>query len=41
MQKLLAPLVALTVAVPLIAQEGYKPSAANLAAREWFQDARF
>src|SRR5262245_20357904 len=23
------------------AQSGYRPSAANLAAREWFQDARF
>src|SRR2546428_12575559 len=23
------------------AQTGYRPSAANLAAREWFQDARF
>jgi alpha-L-fucosidase len=23
------------------AQEGYQPSASNLAAREWFQDAKF
>ena len=23
------------------AQTGYRPTAANLAAREWFQDARF
>src|SRR5689334_23055306 len=32
---------ALTVSVPLLAQSGYRPSAANLAAREWFQNARF
>jgi alpha-L-fucosidase len=27
--------------VPLSAQTGYAPTAGNLAAREWFQDARF
>jgi alpha-L-fucosidase len=32
---------ALTTAAPGRAQSGYRPSAANLAAREWFQDARF
>jgi len=26
---------------PVRAQPGYKPAPANLAAREWFQDARF
>src|SRR5262245_48611002 len=26
---------------PVRAQGGYTPSASNLAAREWFQDARF
>jgi alpha-L-fucosidase len=41
MKTLLAPMLALAVSVPLLAQAGYKPSAANLAAREWFQDARF
>ncbi len=41
MKKLLAPMLALAVSVPLLAQAGYKPSAANLTAREWFQDARF
>jgi alpha-L-fucosidase len=32
---------ALAVSAPLLAQSGYQPSASNLAAREWFQDARF
>lgn len=32
---------ALAVRVPARAQAGYTPSAANLAAREWFQNARF
>ena len=41
MKTLLAPLFAVVVSVPLLAQPGYTPSAANLAAREWFQDARF
>jgi alpha-L-fucosidase len=36
----LAVLTGLT-AVPLAAQEGYKPSPENVAARAWFQDARF
>jgi alpha-L-fucosidase len=41
MKKLLTPVIALALSVPLVAQPGYHPSAANLAAREWFQDARF
>ena len=32
---------ALACLAPAHAQPGYTPSAANLAAREWFQDARF
>jgi alpha-L-fucosidase len=32
---------ALGFLVPLQAQTGYQPAASNLAAREWFQDARF
>ena len=32
---------ALAVRVPARAQAGYTPSAVNLAAREWFQNARF
>ncbi len=39
------PAIALATAVvslvPLNGQSGYRPAAANLAAREWFQDARF
>jgi alpha-L-fucosidase len=38
---LLACLAALVCLVPARAQTGYKPTPANLAAREWFQDARF
>ncbi|HEX6463855.1 MAG TPA: alpha-L-fucosidase [Vicinamibacterales bacterium] len=41
MKKLLAPVLAMALSVPLLAQSGYHPSAPNLAAREWFQDARF
>ena len=41
MKKLLVPVFALALSVPLVAQPGYRPSASNLAAREWFQDARF
>src|SRR5258708_25707589 len=33
--------VALSTAATGRAQTGYRPSASNLAAREWFQDARF
>ena len=29
------------LAAPLVAQDAYTPSAENLKAREWFQDARF
>ena len=32
---------ALVLAGPMHAQSGYRPAASNLAAREWFQDARF
>jgi alpha-L-fucosidase len=32
---------ALSIVAPGRAQTGYRPAAANLAAREWFQDARF
>ena len=39
--RLLACLIAAACLVPLRAQSGYTPSAANLAARQWFQDARF
>ena len=39
--RLLAALIAAACLVPLRAQSGYTPSAANLAARLWFQDARF
>ena len=39
------PAIALAAAVaslaPLNGQSGYRPAAANLVAREWFQDARF
>src|SRR5260370_28606371 len=42
MKKMLAPIVAVTLSVPLVAgQAGYTPGPPNLAAREWFQDARF
>jgi len=41
MRKLLSPLIALAVSVPLLAQAGYQPAPANAAAREWFQNARF
>jgi len=41
MKRTLLVVAALTVSVPLLGQTGYQPSAANLAAREWFQDARF
>ena len=34
-------LAALVTASAVTAQEGYTPPAANLAARTWFQDARF
>jgi len=36
-----ASAAALAIGVPGGAQTGYRPSAANLVAREWFQDARF
>src|SRR4051794_13875023 len=32
---------ALSTVASVRAQTGYRPTAANLAAREWFQDARF
>jgi len=32
---------AVSLVAPGLAQTGYRPDAANLAAREWFQDARF
>ena len=38
---IVAAAAALSTAAPGRAQSGYRPSAANLAAREWFQDARF
>src|SRR5438128_8797665 len=38
---LLAALAAVASMATVAAQSGYKPSPANLAAREWFQDARF
>jgi alpha-L-fucosidase len=41
MKKTLAAALALAVSIPLLAQPGYQPSAANLAARGWFQDSRF
>ena len=31
----------LTAGLPVLAQEGYQPAPANLAARRWFQEARF
>jgi alpha-L-fucosidase len=34
-------LVVLSVASPTRAQSGYKPTAENLASRQWFQDAKF
>jgi alpha-L-fucosidase len=36
-----AALALLTPFAPAAAQEGYKPAPENLAAREWFQDAKF
>ena len=39
--RLLACLVAMLCLAPLAAQSGYTPAPSNLAAREWFQDARF
>jgi alpha-L-fucosidase len=41
MKRTLLAIAALAVSVPLLGQTGYQPSATNLAAREWFQDARF
>jgi alpha-L-fucosidase len=41
MKRTLLAAAALAVSVPLLAQSGYQPSAANLAARDWFQNARF
>src|SRR5438105_14473791 len=38
---LVACVAALGAVAPGRAQTGYRPSAANLASREWFQDARF
>ena len=38
---LLTCLVAIAGLVPARGQTGYQPTPANLAAREWFQDARF
>src|SRR5262249_8236768 len=32
---------ALSTLATTLAQSGYRPTEANLAAREWFQDARF
>src|SRR5258706_1560426 len=34
-------LLGVLLSLPLIAQPGYQPSAANLEARKWFQEARF
>jgi alpha-L-fucosidase len=39
--RLAALLLAAAVLVPLRAQSGYTPSASNLAARDWFEHARF
>src|SRR6188768_2637160 len=39
--RILACLIAAACLAPVGAQSGYTPSPANLAAREWFQDARF
>ncbi|HYT74329.1 MAG TPA: alpha-L-fucosidase [Vicinamibacterales bacterium] len=41
MKRIASPLIALALSIPLVAQAGYEPTSANLAAREWFQDARF
>src|SRR6267143_561816 len=38
---LVACVAALACLAPVRAQTGYKPTPENLAAREWFQDARF
>src|SRR5205085_5772598 len=37
----LTGVAAVALWTPLGAQSGYQPASANLAAREWFQDARF
>jgi alpha-L-fucosidase len=41
MKRIIIAAAALAASVPLLAQTGYQPSASNLAAREWFQNARF
>jgi alpha-L-fucosidase len=41
MKRVLITAAALAASVPLLAQSGYQPSASNLAARDWFQNARF
>ena len=41
MKRILTLAAAVLLAVPVLAQEGYTPSAENLKARQWFQDARF
>jgi len=46
MTRRLLPVIVLCVAAPALltpldAQSGYRPAASNVAAREWFQDARF
>ena len=38
---MLALSIFLSAPVPLVAQSTYKPDPANLAARQWFQDAKF
>ena len=38
---LTAIITLLVVAFPILAQSAYTPSASNLAARQWFQDAKF
>src|SRR3954470_6263886 len=46
MTRRLLPVIVLCVAAPALltpldAQSGYRPAASNVAAREWFQDAKF
>src|SRR6266568_6777584 len=41
MKRIASPLIALALSIPLVAQAGYEPTSANVAARRWFQDARF
>jgi len=41
MRSLLALCITLAAAGSMVAQTAYKPSAENLKARQWFQDARF